>query len=293
MSELMAEIQNEAKQFLDSELTYVQRDLSRKAIVYAGNSEISITQTKFVTATSAEDLKAETLQPLATPEWFSDVDFMKHPSNKQLTWDNQLNLSAEYPLGYFDKRPTNGTFHGDAWLDQYGSISGFGPSNGKINTWDLSHASLDEPKITQLWYPEEPDAIEQYNEHYRRYLELLNKQENPTVHYYQGWERQFSQYAKMDQLVYGKMSLGGIGVRETLRHSATETPSKATITRLRFQYDPKKHGQVGRILRISGDSEATTETYWKEKGEKQASQRLLRTALELLQDARQTQANQH
>ena len=49
---------------------------------------------------------------------------------------------------------------------------------------------------------------------------------------------------------------------------------------LTFQYEKERRGRAGRVIMITGESEATTETYWKNRGgEKRANQRLLKTAL--------------
>lgn len=282
MSETIDQIRAEVKSFLDSERSDVVRSLSRTAVFNSYGSEITIDQTKYLNSEDIQRIRVDGPDAYMTADWFNDVEWIQQ-LDEQRPYGRQLSLDATYPMDYFVEKPTSGTFQGDKWLDQYGAISGFG-SEGRINLWVLDFVTPDSRAVTSLHYPEDPTALDQYNARYQQYLRNLSEA-IPTIGYYRGWDRAFSDIASKTSLVRGSMTLAGLGINEILAQGSPETEDQAEFVRLLFHYDPEQNGYVGRDLTIDSEGVARTEPYWDgEDEEESASDELLKIALELLRD---------
>ncbi|MEO5499318.1 MAG: hypothetical protein ABIR46_02370 [Candidatus Saccharimonadales bacterium] len=282
MSELIAELGSEVKQFLDRERTSIFRQMSRTAIVTVYGFEVDIEQTKVVSPDDLRIVQNNGPKTLATPEWFNDVNWMQKPVDSR-EFNGELNLEAMYPMEYFEERPVSGLFKGDRWLDQYGAISGFG-SNGQTNLWMFEFVTPGSRTVTRLPYPSDLTAIDQYNARYQDYLRTINEG-LPTISYYRGWDRQFSSTANKIGRVLGGMSLEGLSANEVLTQGSPASLEEIEATSLLFHYQPEQSEFVGRTVWIMNDGEATVEPYCDgEDDDGPASEELLEIALELVRD---------
>lgn len=282
MSETAGEIAAEAKQFLDDAATGVERSLRRSTVVDPG---IEIEQMKFIRPDEMALVRAKGALAVGTTEWFNDVEWLQHPRKDERSW-RDLSLDAEYPLDYFVEKPTAGLFTEidgkDYWADQYGAISGFG-NGDTTNLYLLRFVTPGSRTITELRYPDDPTALDQYNARYQQYLQTLDETD-PRLTYYRGWSHAFSHHRGNAPLVLGGLSLAGIGVSEVLRQgSAAE--EDYNCTRILLHHEPKQGDYVGRNVFIVGD-EAITEPYWDGEDDREpASEELLETTLELVKRA--------
>lgn len=284
MSELLNDIRAEIKEALDKRKDDLYRELSRTAIINTDGVDVEITQHKFLSADEIDHVRANGPTTIANREWFNSVEWIQQlPNNDKRTWD-QLRLDASYPLDFFAEQPITGIFDGEGrWLDQYGSISGFG-NRDAITTWSLSFVDTDNHAIQRLSYPSNPTAIDTYNARYRQYLAQLDSAD-ATISHYRAWDHPLSRNEERTPRTIGGLLLVGIGVNEVLRQGESNADSEGDSTRILFYTEGKKQKYVGRDITII-DDEAITEPFWGgEKDRKPASKKLLTTALRLIQDA--------
>lgn len=289
MSELLNDIRGEIKEALEKREGDRYREMSRTAIVNTDGVGVEISQSKFLSEEEIDQARANGPASLVSREWFNDVRWMHTLPDDDSAWD-QLRLDARYPLEFFAERPTNGTFSGDGsnlkWLDQYGSISGFG-NRDAISTWSLSFVDTDSHTVRNLSYPSDPTALDAYNARYKQYLEQLDSAD-PTVSHYRAWDHPLSrnENEERDPLTIGGLYLVGIGVNEVLHHGQPGTEDAVDSTRMLFYKEGKNKKHVGRDITIIGD-EAITEKFSisDKRIRKPASEKLLITALKLIKDA--------
>lgn len=286
MSGLVAEISAEANRFLDGERTDVQRSIYRSTVIDLDGSAIDIEQMKLIQPEEMALVRAKGALALATTEWFNDIEWLEQPRKEFIGWRG-LSLNATYPLDYFAEPPGGGLYverkNEECWQDQYGAISGFGNGNG-IDIYVPRFVDPDSRTITELEYPTDPTAMEQYNARYRQYMLTLNETDS-KITYYRGWDYAFSNDREKAPLVLAGLSLAGLGVNEVLHSGAPAAEDEANCTRIVLHHEPKQGDYVGRDVIIVGD-EATTAPYWDgEDDTEPASERLLETTLELLKQA--------
>lgn len=279
MSDVLGEICSEAERVMAAgEYSAMSQNISRTAISHAFGSKIETKQTKMLAQEDMERLKIEDPSTLATPAWFHNAEWLSHPGERPNLF-NIFWIEARYPMPYFEEEPKVGSFIGNDWHDQYGSISGFG-SHDKISLWTPEFVAPGERFVTRLRFPDDPTAMERYNARYRQYLQVLDEAET-TVSYHRAWDQK-----KDDATVIGGMSLYGVGINRVLVQGSPEVEDEVNATALHFHLVPKTDGHVGRILTIIGE-EATTEDYFDEDGEAvdEASDGILEAALQLIRVA--------
>lgn len=283
MSGLTGEIAAEARQFLEESATYVERSIRRSTTVDLDGWDVDIEQTKYILPEEMALVRAQGALALASTEWFQDVGWRQHPGREARGW-RDLHLEATYPLDYFVEQPRGGSYIGREdnmrWLDQYGAISGFG--NGDvINLFLLRFVTLNSRTITELRYPDDPTALDQYNERYRQYMQTLDDVD-PMISYYRGWG---SHNRDKAPLIIGGYTLAGIGINEVLHRGSAPVEDNVDGTRVVLHYEPEQDGYVSRDVTIVGD-EAMTEPYWDGEDDREpASEELLETTLELVKRA--------
>jgi hypothetical protein len=288
---ILAEISEGARQFVEGDRAFVQRTIHRTAVVDMDGTNVSIEQSKAISPDDMKLVQASGALALATTDWFNDVEWLQEPWRQEIGW-RDLRLDAIYPLDYFDEKPTSGSFieseKGRLWVDQYGSIDGFG-SNGEINIFVPRFVAPDSRTITQLRYPDDPNALEKYNARYKQYMDDMNTADT-TIAYYRAWDCVFSHERDKTSRVLGGLSFAGIGVNEVLRQGSPSVEDEENCARILLHYEPEQNGYVSRDIIITGD-EAITEPYWDgEEDREPASEELLAVALELVREANATRA---
>jgi len=282
MTEILTEITAEAKKLLDKDRAGIYREMCRVAIVSIDQADIEIGQYKLVDTREAELVQANGAMSLATPEWFNNVNWLQDIDNARNS-RRDLRLDVTYPLEFFDEKPLAGGFRDGRWLEQYGSIDGFG-NGGTINTWVLRFADPAIRSVRQLRYPEDPTALEVYNERFRQYLESLDRG-NPTISYYRALDLGLESKKDRTSLVLGGLSLVGLGDYEVLHRGSSPEEDLVDSTRIILHSESEQNGYVGRDVMISPEG-AYTEPLWDGEDERaRASDELLETTLELLRDA--------
>lgn len=281
MTTMLTEIATDVKRFLDSNRTEkIYREISRTAIVSTTKVDIKISQSKMISKEEVEFVRTSGAKALATPKWFNDVEWIQQLDGHPPLGRN-LRLNVIYPPNYLDELPNHGAYigNGKQWLDQYGSIIGFGDRN-KIDRWMPQFVAPGEHTVTTLRYPDDPTALDAYNARYRQYLDDLST-ENPTIDYYRAWERA----NKKTNLVIGGLSLAGFGAYEVLQRGSSESEDQVDNTIVLLNYQKKKKGYIGRDIIIT-ENGAVTEPFWDGEDDKEpASEALLAVTLKLVQDA--------